>query len=62
MLEYMTVTQAAVTWGISTRSVRPLCSEDKIKGVIREGRHYTTPVDTKRPPYGRRLRGKMIAK
>ena len=62
MLEYMTVTQAAEKWGISTRRVRLLCSEDKIKGVIREGRYYKIPVYTERPADGRRLRGKIIAK
>ena len=35
---YMTVKQVAEKWGISDRRVRILCAEDKISGVIREGR------------------------
>ena len=44
---YMSVKQAAEKWGISDRRVRILCSEGKILGVIREGRSYRIPAETK---------------
>lgn len=50
---YMSVKQAAEKWGISDRRVRILCSEGKILGVIREGRSYRIPAETKKPEDGR---------
>ncbi len=50
---YMTVKQAAEKWGISDRCVRILCAEGKVSGVIREGRRWMIPVDTRKPLDGR---------
>mgnify|MGYP001123903651 CR=1 FL=1 len=50
---YMTVKQASEKWGISDRRVRTLCSEGKISGVIREGRNWRIPLDTRKPEDGR---------
>ena len=50
---YMTVKQAAEKWGISDRRVRILCAEGKVSGVIREGRRWMIPADTKKPADGR---------
>ena len=49
----MTVKQAAEKWGISDRRVRILCAEGKISGVIREGRRWMIPIDTRKPMDGR---------
>ena len=49
----MTVKQASEKWGISDRRVRTLCSEGKISGVIREGRNWRIPLDTRKPEDGR---------
>lgn len=50
---YMTVKQAAEKWGISDRRVRILCAEGKVSGVIRKGRRWMIPVDTRKPADGR---------
>ncbi len=50
---YMTVKQAAEKWGISDRRVRILCAEGKVLSVIREGRRWMIPVDTRKPVGGR---------
>ncbi len=50
---YMTVKQAAEKWGISDRRVRILCAEGKVLGVIREGRRWMIPLDTRKPVDGR---------
>ena len=34
-MEYISVKEAAEKWGISERRIQRLCSEDRIKGVIR---------------------------
>ncbi len=53
----MTVKQAAKLWEISDRSVRVLCSEGRIPGVIKEGRAYKIPIDSIKPVDERTLRG-----
>lgn len=50
---FISVKQAAEKWGISDRRVRILCSEEKIPGVIREGRSWRIPVEARKPEDGR---------
>lgn len=50
---YITVKQAAATWGISDRRVRKLCEEGRISGVIRKGRSWMIPEGAKKPKDGR---------
>ncbi|MCC8097002.1 MAG: Fic family protein [Eubacterium sp.] len=57
-MEYLTVTQAAEKWGISTRRVRMLCSNGEIDGVIRKGRLYMIPEGTEKPFDKRKLPNK----
>jgi excisionase family DNA binding protein len=48
-VEYLTVTQAAEKWNVSTRRVRLLCANGEIEGVIRKGNLYMIPCDTEKP-------------
>lgn len=48
-MEYLTVTQAAEKWGISTRRVRMLCANGEIDGIIRKGKLYMIPAETEKP-------------
>ena len=57
-MEYLTVTQAAEKWGISTRRVRLLCANGEIDGVIRKGKLYMIPVETEKPFDKRKLPNK----
>ena len=59
-MEYIKLSQAAEKWGLSTRRVRVLCVEGKIKDVIRKGRIYLIPADAEKPIDGRVLRGKKM--
>lgn len=54
-MNYLTVTQAAEKWGISTRRVRLLCANGDIAGVIRQGNLYLIPEDTEKPVDRRKL-------
>lgn len=56
--EYLTVTQTAEKWGVSTRRVRLLCANGDIDGVTRDGRRYLIPADTEKPLDGRKLPNK----
>lgn len=42
-VEYITVKEAAEKWGVSARRVQFLCTNDRIKGVIRFGRAWKIP-------------------
>ena len=57
-MDYLTVTQAAEKWGISSRRVRLLCANGEIDGVIRKGKLYMIPADTERPLDKRKLPNK----
>ena len=52
-MTYITTKQTAEQWGISDRRVRKLCADNKIPGVIKEGRSYLIPSDALRPADGR---------
>lgn len=54
-MEFMTVTQAAEKWGISSRRVRLLCANNEIEGVYRKGNLYMIPSDTEKPLDRRKL-------
>lgn len=53
---YKSVSQMAEQWGISDRRVRILCQQGKIDGVIRKGRAWVIPADSKKPIDGRTTR------
>ena len=55
-MEYRSVSQTAVQWGISDRRVRILCQQGKIEGVIRKGRAWLIPIDAEKPIDGRTTR------
>ena len=59
-MEYMTATEAAKIWGISTRRVHTLCSEGRIKGVFRLGIAWAIPKNTEKPKDARIKSGKYI--
>lgn len=54
-MNYLTVTQVAEKWGISTRRVRLLCASGDIAGVTRKGNLYLIPEDTEKPVDRRKL-------
>lgn len=54
-MEYLTVTQAAQKWGISTRRVRLLCANGEIAGVTRKGNLYLIPASAEKPLDKRKL-------
>lgn len=57
-MEYLTVTQAAEKWGVSTRRVRLLCASAEIEGVIRNGKLYMIPAEAEKPLDKRKLPNK----
>lgn len=42
-MEYITVSEAAAKWGVSTRRVQILCNQERIKGAVRFGPIWRIP-------------------
>ncbi len=61
-MDYISVTQAAEKWGLSTRRIRMLCSEGKIDGVKLKNKYYMIPADAEKPLDHRPLRHKTVSK
>ncbi len=60
MENYITLTEAAEKWELSTRRVRKLCEEERIPGVVRFGRNWAIPATAIKPADGRVKSGKYI--
>ncbi|MHB8064225.1 MAG: DNA-binding protein [Ruminiclostridium sp.] len=53
MLDYISVRDAAIKWGISERRIQKLCEEKRIDGTVRFGRSWAIPKDANKPIDGR---------
>lgn len=60
-MEYLTAIEIADRWGISSRRVRILCNEGRVKGAITKGNLWLIPYDAKKPEEQRRGRKNGIA-
>ena len=58
-MEYMTVKQASVIWGISERRVQVLCVQGRIKGVQRLGKAWAIPKHAEKPFDARILKNEV---
>lgn len=59
-MEYLSVKQTAEKWGITTRRLQILCSQDRIKGAIRIGNYWAIPSDAEKPKDARVKSGRYI--
>ena len=48
-MEYISIKEASIKWGISERRIQKLCSEDRIEGAIRFSRVWAIPKDAEKP-------------
>lgn len=53
-MEYISIKDASIKWGISERRIQKLCSEDRIEGAIRFSRVWAIPKDAEKPKDARR--------
>ena len=53
-MDYISVQEAAIKWGISERRVQKLCEENRIPGVAHFSRMWLIPKDAEKPKDGRR--------
>lgn len=59
-MEYMTIKEATVKWGLSERRVQEICEQKKVPGVTKFGRAWAIPVDAEKPTDMRIKSGKYI--
>lgn len=48
-MSYLSVSQTAEKWGISTRRIQILCGEGRIPGAMRIGAFWAIPDDAAKP-------------
>ena len=61
-MNYLSVSQTAEKWGISTRRIQILCGEGRIPGAMRIGAFWAIPDDAAKPTDARIKNGKYINK
>ena len=61
-MNYLSVSQTAEKWGISTRRIQILCGEGRIPGAMRIGAFWAIPEDAAKPTDARIKNGKYIKK
>ena len=59
-MDYMTISDAAAKWGISSRRVQILCASGRISGAERLGRSWAIPKDAEKPGDARIKNGRYI--
>ena len=57
-MKYLSITQTAERWGISTRRIQILCGEGRVPGAIRIGTVWGIPEDAEKPADARIKSGK----
>ena len=48
-MEYLTTTEMAKIWGLSSRRIGVLCTEGRIDGAIKKGKMWLLPADANKP-------------
>lgn len=61
-MEWMTVKEAGLLWGITPRRAQILCANGKVEGAQRLGNIWVIPKETPKPIDGRTKGAKQAAK
>lgn len=48
-MEYLTTVEMSKRWNISSRRIGVLCAEGRIEGVVKKGKMWLIPDNTKKP-------------
>lgn len=59
-MDYMSIAEASKKWGISTRRIQILCSEERIPGAERMGYCWAIPKGAQKPADARVKSGRYI--
>jgi len=61
-MNYLSVSQIAKKWDVSTRRIQVLCGDGRIPGAMRVGTFWAIPEDAAKPTDARIKNGKYIKK
>lgn len=61
-MNYLSASQIAKKWGVSTRRIQVLCGDGRIPGAMRVGTFWVIPDDAAKPTDARIKNGKYIKK
>ncbi len=59
-MEYLSISQVAKKWELSSRRINVLCSEGRIPGATKIGSYWAIPVDAKKPADARIKSGRYV--
>ena len=59
-MEYISISDTAQKWGVSTRRIQVLCAQGRIPGAHRIGNIWAIPRDAKKPEDARIKSGRYI--
>ena len=59
-MEYLSIKQTSEKWGISTRRIQILCTEERIPGAVKIGSYWAIPKNAEKPKDERIKTGKYI--
>jgi hypothetical protein len=49
IMEYLTTTEMAKIWNLSSRRIGVLCTNGRVHGAIKKGKTWLLPADAKKP-------------
>ena len=52
-MDYISVQDAAIKWGVSERRIQKLCKENRVDGAVWFGRAWAIPKNAQKPADGR---------
>ena len=59
-MEYLSISQVAEKWRLSTRRINVLCSEGRILGATKIGSYWAIPADAEKPVDARIKSGRYV--
>ncbi len=48
-MNYLTTVEMSEIWGISSRRISLLCSQNRIEGAVKKGKTWLIPIEAKKP-------------
>ena len=48
-MEFYTTVEMSQVWGISSRRISLLCSQDRVDGAVKKGKTWLIPAEAKKP-------------
>lgn len=59
-MKYLSISQVAEKWRLSTRRINVLCSEGRIFGATKIGSYWAIPADAEKPADARIKSGRYV--